>query len=133
MDILGIIWNLKTATNILKSLGVIITPFVLEKCWHYFTSKKQCKADYVKLKSKVLTEINYNIQPGVGNKKAPFLLTSHQQLLEYPNLEANLKDKLQEIVNAALICNGCNGERPLKISPGRVNGLEKELLDLLNH
>ncbi len=94
-------------------------------------SQKHQKKQMSDLCREVICEIDYNITPGVGNAKCQFKVDAIHRLIHQTSFDSDIRNLASKSVNAARLCNGSEGQRCLKIKPGNVKGLLKQLKDLL--
>lgn len=105
--------------------GLIV--LVVDKIYLYIENKKNHKNDFGILKKQVLSEINYNISPGVGSRENNFKVMYHEKILHYHNINNNLKNEIEILINAAKQCNAYSGIKTLKIQPGTVKQMSLDL------
>lgn len=74
----------------------------------------------------LLMDSEYNISPGVGSKSCPFEINNY---MEYEKIASDaIKSLICKIILYARICNSKDGQTKLKVQPGRVKSLIKELV-----
>ena len=94
-------------------------------------SKDQCSSTspLPELYNMFVLDSLHNISPGVGGSCCPFELDSYVKFQNEASPKA--KERLIEIIFYARICNGGKGQRRLKVPPGKVKVMIKELLEFL--
>ena len=70
----------------IKIISSVLIAFSFERIWDFFKNKK----DFKNSKEKLLKEINYNRESGVGCPACPFKLKQHENFLEF-NISKEVK------------------------------------------
>ena len=81
---------------------------------------------------KVVSDIGYNLAPGVGNPDCPFELNAIEQLAFHKHTEGEIAKCAKEIVRHGKLCNAYGGLRSLEKPPGVVKELQNKLKELLS-
>ncbi len=74
-----------------------------------------------------ISEMDFNIKPGVGNRKSPFILTEIESFLRHYTIDEDLRKSAEECIAGARLCNAWAGVRRLDKQPGAVKGMFADL------